>query len=553
MRCVGSALIGQSFTQRPIFLAAPLGGRRSGYDAAASSGSNLGPTSTEAARAHRGRCSTPARRRMDVASLPRRCRDQPRRSGLDPDISPAYALLQVGARRQGAQSRRRTRSARWSKRTSKARRSASSASRASMCSASSIMALDAIWRPASRSTGWTDGPISQSGDSMRPSIPKPCSSSPSAERRGKLKVFLGAAPGRRQDLRHAVAARGGSKPRARDVVVGLVETHGRAETAALLEGLEVLPRQPVAYSRPHADGVRSRRRAGAPARAHHRRRARPHQRARTAAIPSATRMSRNCSMPASMSGRRSISSISKACPMWSPASPASPSARWCPTRSSKRPTMSWWSTSRRTSSSSGSRTARSICPRMRAAPPTISSSPAISRPCANWRCAAPPTASTTQMVDYLRQNAIEGPWPTAERILVCVGPDRHSQAVVRAAGRLASGLNAGWVAAHLDQIGREPRDADRPDGSMRRSSLRARLGADASRLSARDLPAEVLRYARRENITQIVLGRSRASLAQAAARPVAVGRDHSAGRGHRHPYRDAGQGTRRRSSTGRAR
>ena len=35
-----------------------------------------------------------------------------------------------------------------------------------------------------------------------------------------------------------------------------------------------------------------------------------------------------------------------------------------------------------------------------------------------------------QMVDYLRQHAIEGPWPTAERILVCVGPDPNSQAVI---------------------------------------------------------------------------------------------------------------------------
>ena len=53
--------------------------------------------------------------------------------------------------------------------------------------------------------------------------------------------------------------------------------------------------------------------------------------------------------------------------------------------------------------------------------------------------------------------------------------------------------------------------------------LAARLGADISRLSARDLPSEVLRYARRENITQIVLGRSRAVVAQATDGPVAVG------------------------------
>src|SRR4029079_10446184 len=112
---------------------------------------------------------------------------------------------------------------------------------------------------------------------------------------------------------------------------------------------------------------------------------------------------------------------------------------------------------------------------------------------------------------YLRQNAIEGPWPTAERILVCVGPDLQSQTVVRVAGRPASGLNAGWVAAHLDQIGREPRDPDSARRVEEALKLAARLGADVSRLSASDLPAEVLRYARRENITQSVLGRSRAS------------------------------------------
>ena len=48
-----------------------------------------------------------------------------------------------------------------------------------------------------------------------------------------------------------------------------------------------------------------------------------------------------------------------------------------------------------------------------------------------------------QMVDHLRQNAIEGAWPALERILVCVGSDPTSQRVVRAASRLASGLNAG--------------------------------------------------------------------------------------------------------------
>ena len=112
------------------------------------------------------------------------------------------------------------------------------------------------------------------------------------------------------------------------------------------------------------------------------------------------------------------------------------------------------------------------------------------------------------MVDHLRQNAIEGAWPTAERILVCVGADPSSERVVRAASRLASGLNAAWIAVTLERSGLEVADAAalrRIDEAMR---LAERLGAETARLSGPDLPEEILRFARRENITQIVIGRS---------------------------------------------
>ncbi len=116
-----------------------------------------------------------------------------------------------------------------------------------------------------------------------------------------------------------------------------------------------------------------------------------------------------------------------------------------------------------------------------------------------------------QMVDYLRQNAIEGPWATAERLLVCVGPDALSQSVVRTASRLASGLNAHWITVHIERVGHEVANAEaarRLDETLR---LAERLGSEVKRLSAQDMPAEILRFARRENITQIVLGRSRAN------------------------------------------
>ncbi|MCW6510844.1 sensor histidine kinase KdpD [Lichenifustis flavocetrariae] len=115
-----------------------------------------------------------------------------------------------------------------------------------------------------------------------------------------------------------------------------------------------------------------------------------------------------------------------------------------------------------------------------------------------------------QMVDHLRRNAVEGAWPTAERLMVCVGGDSSSEAVVRACGRLASGLNAPWVAVTLERTGAEivaPATLQRIDETMR---LAERLGADTARLAGRDLPDEILRYARRENITQIVIGRSSA-------------------------------------------
>ncbi|TWI01894.1 two-component system sensor histidine kinase KdpD [Luteimonas cucumeris] len=66
------------------------------------------------------------------------------------------------------------------------------------------------------------------------------------ERGGQLKVFLGAAPG--VGKTYAMLSRAAEmKRQGIDVVVGVVETHGRSETAALLEGLEVLPKKQIEH------------------------------------------------------------------------------------------------------------------------------------------------------------------------------------------------------------------------------------------------------------------------------------------------------------------
>jgi two-component system sensor histidine kinase KdpD len=138
------------------------------------------------------------------------------------------------------------------------------------------------------------------------------------ERRGAaLKVFLGAAPGVGKTYAMLSAARE-LKRRGIDVVVGIVETHGRAETAALTEGLELLPRRRVEYrdrtlEELDLDALLARK---------------PkialvdelaHSNAPAAAIPTATRTCWNCWTPASTSTPRSTSSTSRARTTWSSA------------------------------------------------------------------------------------------------------------------------------------------------------------------------------------------------------------------------------------------
>src|SRR5262245_65828714 len=65
---------------------------------------------------------------------------------------------------------------------------------------------------------------------------------------GRLKIFVGAAPGvgKTYDMLQQARAR---KQDGYDIVVGVAETHGRKETQALLEGLEVVPRKHLEYRR----------------------------------------------------------------------------------------------------------------------------------------------------------------------------------------------------------------------------------------------------------------------------------------------------------------
>src|SRR5580704_13529267 len=65
--------------------------------------------------------------------------------------------------------------------------------------------------------------------------------------RGKLTIFFGAAPGVGKTYTMLEAARTEIDDEKRDVVVGIVETHGRYDTGSLLIGLSLLPRRKVQH------------------------------------------------------------------------------------------------------------------------------------------------------------------------------------------------------------------------------------------------------------------------------------------------------------------
>jgi two-component system, OmpR family, sensor histidine kinase KdpD len=100
------------------------------------------------------------------------------------------------------------------------------------------------------------------------------------------------------------------------------------------------------------------------------------------------------------------------------------------------------------------------------------------------------------------------PWPTNERLLVCVGPSPTSAKVVRAAKRLADRLDAPWVAVHV-QTARAARmnEADR-QRLHHHLRLAESLGAEIVQISGADVVDELIQYAADRNVTKIVVGKA---------------------------------------------
>lgn len=105
-------------------------------------------------------------------------------------------------------------------------------------------------------------------------------------------------------------------------------------------------------------------------------------------------------------------------------------------------------------------------------------------------------------------SATNRPWPTNERLLVCVGPSPTSAKVVRAAKRLADRIHAPWIALHIESsTAAQWSDTDRQQ-LHRNLRLAESLGGEVVQASGEDISQELLAYSSSRNVTKIVVGKT---------------------------------------------
>lgn len=117
-----------------------------------------------------------------------------------------------------------------------------------------------------------------------------------------------------------------------------------------------------------------------------------------------------------------------------------------------------------------------------------------------------------ELVTYMRARGIAGPWTTSERLLVCVGPGPYASRLVRKAFRMASDLKAEWCAVYVETPRHLAlRDAEHASLAEALNLARA-LGARVVTLSGTEVVEEILRFAEAEKVSKVVIGKPAGSV-----------------------------------------
>jgi two-component system sensor histidine kinase KdpD len=108
---------------------------------------------------------------------------------------------------------------------------------------------------------------------------------------------------------------------------------------------------------------------------------------------------------------------------------------------------------------------------------------------------------------YRVDKSIESVWKTANALLTCVGPDAGAERVVRAAARLAGQLSAEWHAVYVETPGLQRLPPVRREKILGALNLAKDLGATTAVIADADVAMSVIAYARSHNLSKLVIGR----------------------------------------------
>ncbi|HEY1929669.1 MAG TPA: DUF4118 domain-containing protein, partial [Caulobacteraceae bacterium] len=326
------------------------------------------------------------------------------------------------------------------------------------------------------------------------------------EDRGQLRVFLGMAPGVGKTFEMLNSAQR-RKAEGVDVVVGVVETHGRKETETLTEGLETLPRKPVEYRgrtllefdidaalarRPQLLIVDEYAHSNAPG-SRHPKRWQDVEELLVAGIDVWTTLN--------VQHLESLVDVV-----------------WRITGVRVRETVPDQALTRADEIEMIDLTPEELRERLAAGKVYVPETARLAsdrffkaenltalREMALRRAAQ---KVDDELVGHMRRHGIEGPWAAGERILVLIGGEPFGGALVRAGRRLSDlMMDAPWTVMHVERPNRPPTPAQ---GQYTAAALKLaeQVGGRVVTVTGDDLLQTVLEYAARNNITQIVIGRS---------------------------------------------
>jgi two-component system, OmpR family, sensor histidine kinase KdpD len=110
-----------------------------------------------------------------------------------------------------------------------------------------------------------------------------------------------------------------------------------------------------------------------------------------------------------------------------------------------------------------------------------------------------------QLQNYMQIKRIAGPWKSGERLLVAIGPSPFSEQLIRWTRRMAYNLEADWLAVYVETS--RPLTTDQRTTLTRNLELARDLGAEVVTTAGDNIPTTLLNVARQRNIAQIVMGK----------------------------------------------